>query len=361
MRRAIAALALAVALLVGLVPSIARAQADGARPAKDALSWVLGQQQADGAFPGFGPGDTADVVFALVAAGQSPASVTKGGKSPISYLQAQAAAYAATGVGAAAKLALAATASGADPTSFGGVNLLALIGKSYSPASGQYGADIFSHALALIAIGSAGATPPAAAFDRLAGLQLDDGGWSFDGTAATGSDTNTTSLVLQALVGQPQAAAVKAKALAYLRSQQNSDGGFPYAQASSFGHDSDANSTAYVIQALIALGESPATLTNGGKGPLAALIALQNPSGALRYQQAQPDDNGLATYQAITALLGRALPLKTTKVAGAQAFIAPAASLPATGAPAELPAVGLALAGLALAAAGFGLRMVARA
>ncbi|MEI7771566.1 MAG: cell wall anchor protein, partial [Chloroflexales bacterium] len=165
-----------------------------------------------------------------------------------------------------------------------------------------------------------------------------------------------TSMALQALVGQPQAAAVKAKALAYLRSQQNGDGGFPYSQSSSFGHDSDANSTAYVIQALAATGAGPAALTNGGNGPLAALSGLQNPGGAMRYQRAQPDDNALATYQAITALLGRAQPLKTAAVAGAQALIAPVASLPATGAPAELPVAGLALAGLALAAAGIGVR-----
>ncbi len=356
MRRLLAAVAVAAALLAGLAPSAARAQADPAKAAASALAWARAHQQADGGFPGFGPGDTADVVFALVAAGQDPAAMEKGGKSPLDYLEAQAAAYAATGVSAAAKLALAALAAGADPTSFGGQNLLAAIGKSYDPASGQYGPDVFGHSLSLLAIRAAGATPPAAALDRLAGLQLDDGGWSFDGTAATGSDTNTTSLALQALAGQPQAASVKAKALAYLRSQQNSDGGFPYSQASPYGHDSDANSTAYVIQALVALGQDPAAFANGGKAPLAALVAMQNPSGAMRYQSAQPDDNALATYQSITALLSKTFPLRVTNVAGAQALVAPAAGLPATGAPAELPAAALALAGLALAAAGLGLR-----
>ncbi|NNJ12550.1 terpene cyclase/mutase family protein [Chloroflexales bacterium ZM16-3] len=352
MRHLLAAIAIAAALLIGLAPQAARAQSDPAKAAASALAWARAQQQADGGFPGFGPGDTADVVFALVAAGQSPASVTKGGKSPLDYLEAQASTYAASGVSAAAKLALAALAAGGDPTSFGGVNLLAAIGKSYDPASGQYGPDVFGHALALLAIRSAGATPPTLALDRLAGLQLDDGGWSFDGTAATGSDTNTTSLALQALAGQTQSSAVRTKALAYLRSQQNSDGGFPYSQTSPYGHDSDANSTANVIQALIALGQDPAAFTNGDKGPLAALVAMQNPSGAMRYQSALPDDNALATYQSITALLGKTFPLKVTQLAGAQALVAPATSLPATGAPAQLPAAALALVGLALVAAG---------
>jgi hypothetical protein len=238
------------------------------------------------------------------------------------------------------------------------VNLLAAIGKSYDPATGQYGGDIFTHALTLLAIRSAGANPPVIALNRLVGFQLDDGGWSFDGTAATGSDTNTTSLALQALAGQRQADGARAKAIGYLRSQQNSDGGFPYSQASSFGHDSDANSTAYVIQALVAMGEDPSAFTNGGKDPYAALASLQNPSGAMRYQSAQPDDNALATYQAITALLGKPLPVKTAAASGAQALIEPAASLPATAAPADLPVAAMALAGLALAAAGLGLRRI---
>lgn len=356
MRRLLAALTLAALAIASLAPAAARAQPDPTKAAAAALSWVRAQQQSDGGFPGFGPGDTADVVFALVAAGQRPAGVTKGGKSPIDYLEAQAAGYAATGVGAAAKLALAASAVGGDPTSFGGENLLAAIGKSYDPASGQYGPDVFSHALALLAIRAAGAAPPALALDRLAGLQLDDGGWSFDGTAATGSDTNTTSLAIQALAGQPQLGAVRPKAIAYLRSQQNPDGGFPYSQTSPYGHDSDANSTAYVIQALTVIGQDPAAFTNGGNSPLDALTAMQNPSGAMRYQLAMPDDNALATYQAIAALYGAPLPVKVTPVAGAQALVAPAAALPTTGAPAGLPLAGLALAALVMAAAGLVVR-----
>jgi hypothetical protein len=357
MRRLLAPV-LAAALLAWIVPSNALAQSGGAA-ARSALAWARGQQQADGSFPGFGPGDTADMVLALVAAGQDPNVVRKGGKSPVDYLATQASAYAATGVGAAAKLVIAAVAAGADPSSFGGENLLAIIGKGYNPATGQYGGDVFTHALSLLAIRSVGAAPPVAAMNRLAGFQLNDGGWSFDGTSATGSDTNTTSVALQALAGQPQADGARAKAIGYLRSQQNRDGGFPYAQTSSFGHDSDANSTAYVIQALLAIGEDPTAFTNGGKDPLTALTGLQNPSGALRYQAAQPDDNALATYQAITALVGQPLPVKTTAVSGAQALIAPAAGLPSTGSPVEPPLVGLTLAGLSLAVAGLWMRRTA--
>jgi hypothetical protein len=340
-----------------LLPGLAQAQSD-AVAAKSALGWVRAQQQADGSFPGFGPGETADALQAFVAAQADLASLAKGSATPVGYLEAQAKSY-ATSPSAAAKLTLGAVAAGADPTNFGGQNLLAMIGAGYDPKTGQYGPDVYGHALALLAIRSVGAQPPLPAIQRLVAAQLPDGGWSFDGTEATGSDTNTSGLALQALAGQRQADGTRGKALAYFASQQNTDGGFPYSQTSQFGNDSDANSTALAIQAIIAAGEQPTASrwTKGGKTPIDLLISLQNASGALRYQAALADDNALATYQAVPALLQKSLPVTITAIDGAQALIAPAAAaLPATGAaaPQALPsalsllAIALLLGGLAL-------------
>ena len=356
MRRSLIVLAAIAVLLPGL--ALAQAQPDlGA--AKSALSWIRTQQQPDGSFPGFGPGETADAIQAFVAYQVDPASLAKGSVTPIAYLQAQAKSY-ATSPAAAAKLTLAAVAAGADPTTFGGLNLLALLGAGYDPKTGQYGPDVYGHALAMLAIGSVGALPPMPAIQRLIASQLPDGGWSFDGTADTGSDTNTTGLALQALVGQRQADRARAKAIAYLQSQQNDDGGFPYSQTSQYGSDSDANSTALAIQGLIAAGETPtdSQWTKGGKTPLDLLISLQNANGALRYQAAQADDNALATYQAVPALLQKSLPITITPIDGAQVLVAPTATtLPATGAPqvANLPSLAALLA-LALLVGGLALR-----
>ena len=364
---ALLALALLAAPAATAAPPAQTAPADAAARA---LDWVRAQQQPDGSFPGFGPGDTADAVVAFVAAGADPAELRSGGTSALDYLAAQAPSYAASGPGGAAKLIMAAVAAGADPASFGGANLLEQLGASYDPATGQYGPDVYGHALAMLAARAVGASPSPAAVARLIDLQLEDGGWSFDGTAETGSDTNTTSLAVQALVGQRQADGARARAMAYLEGQQNDDGGFPYSQTSQFGNDSDANSTAAVIQAIVAAGQDPAEgeWAAGGQSPMDALAALQNDSGALRFQAAQADDNALATYQAIPALLGKALPVATARVSGAADLVAPAASaapapgagLPATGAPATLPAAALALAGLALLALGRAARRAAR-
>ncbi len=101
------------------------------------LKWILGQQQADGSFAGFGPGDTADAIVALVAGGeQLPASA-------LNFLAGQAASYGTSSAGATAKVILAAVAAGRDPLNFGGVNLARQLGTTYDPATGQYGADVY--------------------------------------------------------------------------------------------------------------------------------------------------------------------------------------------------------------------------
>lgn len=360
MRRLLACLLFAALLSAAISPLHASAQVDTAATVRNAISWLRAQQLADGSFPGFGPGDTADALVGIIAAGEDPAGFTKAGKTPLAYLQAQAATYAATGPGSAAKLVLAAVAAGADPTNFGGVNLVEQIGKSYDPSTSQYGPDVYGHTLALIAIKSVGAAPPPAAINRLISAQLEDGGWSFDGTKETGSDTNTTGLALQALAGQRQADGARAKAVAYLAAQQNDDGGFPYSQTSQFGHASDANSTALVIQGLLTASEDPAgsRWAKGKNSPQTFLVGLQNANGALRYQAALSDDNPLATYQAIPALVGAPLPIRTAQVAGAQDALSTArpADLPTTGAPAGPPAVALLLLALALLTSGYALR-----
>ena len=140
----------------------------------------------------------------------------------------------------------------------------------------QYGEDVTSHALALLALRAVGITVPPETIVALEKLQLPDSGWSFDGTAATGSDTNSTALALQALVSTGGTSEAQNKAIAYLHAQQNDDGGFPYSQASQFGHASDANSTALVLQAILAVKQPLSAWTKSGKTPLDRLLAFQN-------------------------------------------------------------------------------------
>jgi LPXTG-motif cell wall-anchored protein len=242
------------------------------------------------------------------------AEINKGGKTPIDFLRAQARGS-GKDPGLAAKFLIAMLVAGQSPVAEG-VDLVVEVESGYNAQTGQYGKDVTSHAYALIGLVAAGRTPKPESIEALKKLQLPDGGWSFDGTPATGSDTNTTSVAVQALKATRDTSAAISKAVAYYKSQQNADGGFPYSQLSQYGNASDANSTALSLQALIAAGENLASWTKeDGKTPAQRLLAFQNQSGAFRYQDKQPEDNAAATYQAIPAVLGKTLPLEGIAIA----------------------------------------------
>ena len=331
-------------LALTLVAAPAFAQQDNASVEK-AVSYIRSQQQPDGSFAGFGPSSTADAVFALSAAGVNVNEVKQGNASVVDYLRAQAG-NTSNDAGIAAKFLIALFLSGQSPQRPNGTDVVALVQRGYNAQTGQYGQDVTAHTYALISLVAAGVTPPVEAVNALKALQLPDGGWSFDGTAATGSDTNTTSLAVQALKATGDTSDAISKALTYYRAQQNADGGFPYSQTSQFGNASDANSTALSIQAFLAAGENLANWTKDGKTPTDRLLAFQNPSGAFRYQDAQPEDNAFATYQAVPAVVGKTLPLEPIMIAlpapeaSPVPSASPAPSTPPADGPVSLPNTG---------------------
>ena len=69
---------------------------------------------------------------------------------------------------------------------------------------------------------------PAAAVQTLSDTQMPNGGWEWMETF--GTDTNTTSLAIQALIGTGQSitSTEVISGLAFLKSAQNADGGFTY-------------------------------------------------------------------------------------------------------------------------------------
>ncbi len=307
-----------------VLPVLAQGKADLNR----AVTWIKGQQQADGGFSdGFSEGSsvgaTADAVFAAVSVGEDVS--TWGSPSPLDYLASQAGSLETAG--ALGKIILAAVATGQDPANFGGVNLIANLMALYDEGTGRFKGLVTDHAFAVLALKNAGKPVPSGAVDALKALQADDGGWSFDG--ASQSDTNTTALVIQALVaaGESPTSEPVTRALDFLRTQQNEDGGFPYQKPSDFGTETDANSTAWVIQGLLAAGQDLAAWNN----PEQALGALQAESGAFQWKKEVPGDNFLATAQAVPALAG---------VTFVNLPVVPAANPPQAASPATLPTTG---------------------
>ncbi|MFD4601820.1 prenyltransferase/squalene oxidase repeat-containing protein [Streptomyces sp. NPDC058464] len=163
--------------------------------------------------------------------------------------------------------------------------------------SGLYGGSdpkydgVWRQSLALLAQRAVGVTPAAKAVDWLAGQQCANGSFAAfraEPTAACDAkvtvDTNSTAAAVQALKAAGGHDAAADRAVNWLKSQQNKDGGWGYAPGSA----SDTNSTGVVIGALAAAGAS------ADRSPYALLAKWSLPcaedgGGALAYQ---PDQQG---------------------------------------------------------------------
>ena len=242
------------------------------------------------------------------------------------------------GPGQLALLILDAHTLGADPSDFGGTNLVGRLlatERTTGPDAGLFGAQdpgfdgAYRQGLALAALAAAGTAAPPASVSWLAAQQCPDGGWTSyqsvdnpctgDPAAYEGPDTNSTSLALEGLAAQhalsPSAAVA---ATNFLAGAEDPDGGFGYfPNAPSAPGTTDPDSTALVVQGIVALGESPTAspYRRGSADPTAALESFQLASGpdagALVFPAAAGGSGTadlLATYQATPALAALALP-----------------------------------------------------
>ncbi len=279
----------AAGIAASIGSSRAVAQVD---PASHAIAYLQTQQSGtDGSIPEGSSTVAVSAQYAIgaAAAGYDPAVLRHGsGPSVMTYLAAHAAAACAT-AGPCGWLIQAVVAAHRNPSSFGGVNLITALNALYHGKTGVYGdGEAFSELLAVQALVAAGQTVPSAAIHHLAAAQDSDGGWDFllikddpnGGTNFDTSDTNSTAMVLMALNATGRRGH-NASALAWLHTQQDSDGGFPY-QA---GAGTDPDSTALVLQALIAAAQNPvaANWAVGGNTALGSLLATQDGNGGYTF------------------------------------------------------------------------------
>ena len=349
----------AVALAIVLTLTLP-ALADG----PDAVAWFRTQQNADGGFgsPTSAVVPTADALIAIAATGDNAIAWSKDGNTPYSYLEDHAETIA--GMGDAGKVTLALVASGKNPRELGDVDLVAFIETRLND-NGQYGTigAINDQALAMLALASARRTIPARAVDYLLSKQIEDGTWAWNGDLTAGSgDNNTAGMAVIALIaaGVPADHPQIAKTIAHFAEQQNEDGGFPYIKPSAWGSDSDANSTAVVMWALLAAGEDPAGIDwkfegQDGTSALDKIVAFQNDSGAFRWQEAVADDNFMATVQAVVALELKSLPFASMDVGEGDTPV-PELYMPESGASTWGSVLVLLSSGLAFLGAGLRLR-----
>ncbi|HEV2528372.1 MAG TPA: hypothetical protein VGT61_07995 [Thermomicrobiales bacterium] len=328
--RRLAALLIALALVGGLAaPAAAQEATPGAgtpsagTPAASvvglggvdlaaAAAGLIAVQDAGGGFIGFSgdadPGVTTDAVMALVAAEEAGVDVGDSIDLALGYLESEGAAYAEIGIGQAAKLVLAVVAAGADPAAFGGTDLVEAI-EGIEIVDGVIGTGYFDAAYVTLAAAALESERTSEFSDALLAGQLEDGSWAYSPGAAVGDgDSNTTALALQAIVatGNAEDPAIEA-GLAYLATVRAENGGYGYAAVTDVPTVADANSTALVIQALIAT--STPVDDAGFQADTEALAAFQLESGQFAYLLDDPTDNLFATVQAIPAAAGLPLPV----------------------------------------------------
>jgi hypothetical protein len=278
-------------------------------------------------------GETADAVLSFDAAGVAQAAARRATK----WLEQDAANYAGTVPnvypGSAAKLLLVAEAQHVNPHKFGSLDLVAALtqaegaggaapGEYQNPMDTTYGASVIAQSLAVLALSNlveAGtAQPSAKAVTFLANQQCADGSFQYDiratpgTTACTAPDIDMTSYAIQALIAGGDGSDA-ATALAWLRSQQNPNGGW----GETPGVKPEANSTAIAVEAQLAGHRSAAAgyawLRRSQVGCGGALAAR----GAVRYQgKYKASTDVLATSQAAVALALK--PLRSIDRSGAR-------------------------------------------
>ena len=274
------------------------------------------QSGSDGSVPAGASTDAVSEEYAIgaAAAGYDPGALRHGsGPSVMAYLAAHAAA-ACGSAGACGELIQAVAAAGLTPAAFGGIDLLTTLDGFYAPTTGVFGnGEAFIQTLAIQGLVAAHQPVPPAALNHLVAAQDSDGGWDYllikddpnSGTNFDTSDTNSTAMVLMTL----DAAGMHGRdrsALTWLHTQQDADGGFPY-QA---GSGTDPDSTALVLQALIATGQNPQApaWAPAGHAPLAELLATQNANGGFTFP-GNPAPDPFTTAQVPPALERAAYPL----------------------------------------------------
>jgi hypothetical protein len=330
----------ALVLLVGAGPLGATPPTeDGPTAARYGAAWLAAELDAGIPMVNFGSPDwgvTLDAALALAASGTGGAQL----EAVWAALEADPdAAVTLGGMDAPGRLAraiLLAEVMGEDARAVGagaGVDLIARLEatrRTSGPDTGLYGASTplydgaFRQGYALAALVAAGVAPDPTAVQWLLDQQCtgaDAGAWmphrsdlaqpcAFDGSLFVGPDTNATAAAITGLAAVGGHGAPIDAALAWLDQAQTAEGGWE--QLSGFG--TDPNSTALVLQALLAVDAADdERYQDRAATPLQALLsfqlgcdALAGDEGAFTFPGSNDAPNGFATAQAVPAAAGAA-------------------------------------------------------
>jgi energy-coupling factor transport system substrate-specific component len=276
------------------------------------VSFLAGAQNVDGGF-GAARGQRSSELYSgwaamgLAAAGRNPASVRRGGRSVLDSLRGEASTL--HGLGDAERTILAVRACGASAYSFAGRNLVAEVLRARS-SDGSFARQVNLTAFAVFALRAVGHSARLPAIRKAAGWierqQNGDGGFGF-GARGSSSDVDDTAAALQALVDAgARNARVLGAAGRFLTRAQNPDGGYPQRPAG----ESNAQSTAWAVQGLIAMRRDPGSVRRrGSRSPIGYLESLLAPGGSVRYSRTSAQTPVWVTAQALIALSRKTFPV----------------------------------------------------
>ena len=277
------------------VARAAAARAGVARAAAArAAAYLIRAENADGGF-GLAPGQpssqlaSAWAVIGLAAAGRSPSSISRDGHTAIAWIRGHLGQLQGAGDVERTILALAAARA---PLG----TLVSRLRTDQRP-DGSVAEQSNLTAFAILALRAADAPGVGAAALWLERAQNADGGFSF-AVRGDPSDIDDTAAAIEALSVASAPAKTLSRARAYLAANENADGGFPIEP----GGASNAQSTAWAVQALVALRAPTARA-------LAYLRARLTSSGAVRYADALTLTPVWVTAEALAAFAGAPLPI----------------------------------------------------
>jgi energy-coupling factor transport system substrate-specific component len=295
----VAAVVVAAGVAAAAAPPTASAQSADAAAASRSLAYLLDAQNADGGW-GAAPGQRSSGLYT----GWAALGVAAAGRDPdvTAYLRAHPEQL--SDLGAVSRTILVLSAVGEPPDDL----VARLVAKRRK--DGAYGGRANTTAFAILALRAAGrstrAKPVKTAGRWLARQANRDGGFNFAGRGGP-SGIDDTGAVVQGLVaaGRKRTKTVK-RAVRYLLKRQNADGGYPLTP----GGASNAQSTAWAVQAFLAAGRDPAKVRRGGsRDPMTYLRSLTTSGGAVRYSRTSEQTPVWVTAQAVMALARRPLPL----------------------------------------------------
>ncbi len=168
------------------------------------------------------------------------------------------------------------------------------LAASLPTAPGQTNAIIWT----MLARRQAGLTVPKALVRALRERQARTGGWGW--ARGVAPDSNDTAAAIQALRSAGGSGASIRRGLDFLRGLRNKDGGF----ALVLNRESDAQSTAWAIQAFLATGSQPPA------GAYAYLARLRRADGSYRYSKRYAVTPVWVTAQVLPAVMKMPFPLR---------------------------------------------------